>query len=148
MHNDREPDIQLAGLQVWVQGYEFPDSTEYWDANWLIVRILCTAHNAAVKLHGAYVCTFELAAWLDACRALAAGEADHAVLDTIEPNFRLRIEHAGERRGLVATVKITPNNITQFHTMRFDIDPAALRVIVESLKQILQRFPVRCKEQP
>ena len=32
-----EPDIKLAGLQIWVHGRQFPDSDDYWDGNWLYV---------------------------------------------------------------------------------------------------------------
>ena len=47
-----ETDLQVAGLQLWIQGVEFPESKDYWDGNWLRVSVHCYASNAQVRVSG------------------------------------------------------------------------------------------------
>ena len=43
-----EPALRIAGFQLWVHGYQFPDSNDYWDGNWLRVTVHCGAAGASV----------------------------------------------------------------------------------------------------
>lgn len=143
MEEVNEPDIALAGMSIWIDGYQYPTSTEYWDANWLIVRVLCVGQNATVRLNEACIHAPELAAWLESCVSLNDGRTGEAAMPTMEPYLQVTINRSGEFNGLVAIVKLTPNNISQFHEFRFPIDPSYLPRLIVSLKQTLNRFPVR-----
>jgi hypothetical protein len=138
-----EPDIKLVGLSIWFDGYQFPDSADYWDANWIVVRVRAEGQNAVVKLHDPCVHLPELAGWLDACMKLDAGEVDEARLPTMEPYLQVKIDRTGEFGRLLATVAITPDNISQFHEFRYPIDPSYVRLLIDSLRRVLVRYPVR-----
>ena len=43
-----EPDLKLAGFQLWVHGRRFPESGGYYDGNWLRVTARCGASGASV----------------------------------------------------------------------------------------------------
>jgi len=45
-----EPDLKFEGLSLWVLG-QFPDHNEYWDGNWLNVRVRVET-RAAVETCG------------------------------------------------------------------------------------------------
>ncbi|HYE61988.1 MAG TPA: hypothetical protein VD997_08315 [Phycisphaerales bacterium] len=145
MEWDRDADIQIAGFSMWVDGYQYPSSVDYWDGNWVRVRVVCTGEQATVKLMDACVHLPELAAWLDECVKLQAGQADHATLPTMEPYLWATIDHSGGYKGLLATIKLTPDNVSQFHEFRFPIDLTYLARLIQSLRVILARLPIRGK---
>jgi hypothetical protein len=138
-----EPDIKLAGLSIWIDGYQFPDSTEYWDANWIVVRVRAEGQRAIVEFCGPCIDLPELRGWFEACTSLEAGKCDEAVLPTTEPYVQVRIDRTGEFGRLLATVAITPDNVSQFHEFRYPIDPTYLRLLMDSLRRVLARYPVR-----
>ena len=140
-----EPDFQLRGLRVWIDGYQYAAETDYWDSNWLNVRIQCIGQNAVVNLQEACLRVPELAGWLEACKNLASGGADSASIDPMEPYFDITIDHSGENRALLAIVKITPDHYSQFHEFRFPIDQSDLARLIVSLRVLLSRFPVRAE---
>ena len=143
MQFDRDADIQLAGFSMWVDGYQFPAETEYWDANWVRVRVVCTGQQASVKLCDSCVHLPELSAWLDECVRLEAGAVESATLPTMEPYLQVTIDRSGEFKGLLATVKLTPDDVTQFHEFQFPIDPSYLPKLIASLRSVLGRLPIR-----
>ncbi|MBI1190673.1 MAG: hypothetical protein GC200_08360 [Tepidisphaera sp.] len=143
MQDEREADITLAGLSIWVDGYQFPQSQDSWDGNWVIVRAECVGQRATVELCSPCVHLPELRRWLDACVALESGMADEAELPTMEPYLRVRIDRSGEFRGLVATVEMTPDNLTQFHEFRFPIDASYLPRLADAIRRVLAEYPIR-----
>ena len=36
-----EPSVAFAGFRLWVFGRQFPDSKDYWDGNWIVVKAEC-----------------------------------------------------------------------------------------------------------
>jgi hypothetical protein len=59
------PGIALAGLQIWVQGRQFPDAQDYWDGNWLDVTVHCGGEGASVWVSGSIIHLSELLDWRD-----------------------------------------------------------------------------------
>lgn len=128
---------------MWADGYQFPDSTEFWDANWVRCRIVCVGQQATVKLAASCVHLPEFETWLDACKKLDSGDVDLAALDTMEPYLRIKVDRSGDFRTLLATVMLTPDNVTQFHEFRYPIDPSYLKGLITALGVVLKRLPVR-----
>jgi hypothetical protein len=161
MEFDRDADIQLGGFSMWVDGYQFPASTEYWDANWVHVRVVCVGRQANVKFSASCVHLPELAAWLNECVRLEGGDIDRATLPTMEPYLQIKLDppgefkwlsrapefkglfRSGEFKGLVATVKLSPDNVTQFHEFLFPVDQSCLPRLIASLRGVLGRLPIR-----
>jgi hypothetical protein len=48
-----EPALKVAGFQLWIHGRQFPDSTDYYDGNWLRVTAHCGSSGASVWVQGA-----------------------------------------------------------------------------------------------
>jgi hypothetical protein len=55
------PALKVVGFQIWIHGRQFPDSQDYWDANWLNVTAHCGANGASVWVSGAIVMVSDLA---------------------------------------------------------------------------------------
>jgi hypothetical protein len=51
------PAIHVGALKIWVHGYQFPESTDAWDGNWLRVTAHCAASGASVVVTGAILDT-------------------------------------------------------------------------------------------
>ena len=49
-----KPDLTVAGFQLWVHGRQYPDSQEYYDANWLRVTADTGAAGASVGCQGQF----------------------------------------------------------------------------------------------
>lgn len=141
--SDSGVSFQLGGLSVWIDGYQFVDAADYWDANWVNTRVECMGQHAIVKLCDPCLRLPELAGWAEACQRLLDGQSETAPLAPTEPYLDITVDRSGEFKGLVAITKITPDNITQFHEFRFSIDPSDLARLVKSLKVVLAAFPIR-----
>jgi hypothetical protein len=138
-----EPSFRLGGLSVWIDGYQYAHTADYWDGNWVNVRVECIDHQANVKLSEPCLHLPELAAWAKECQRLLDGEVETARLEPIEPNLDITIEHSGQVDRLVASVKVTPAPETPFHEFRFSIDNSELEMLVSSLDAVLAALPIR-----
>jgi hypothetical protein len=138
-----EPSFRVGGLSVWVDGYQFAHAADYWDGNWVNVRVECIDHQANVKLSEPCLHLPELAAWAKECQRLLDGEVETARLEPMEPNLDITIEHSGQVDRLVASVKVTPAPETPFYEFQFSIDSPELTRLVASLARVLAVLPIR-----
>lgn len=142
-----EPDLEIGGLSLWVLGWEYPDSFEYWDANWLNVLVRVAAPGAAVKAQGAFVHASEIAGFATQLAALNTTSAGEALLDCMEPNLHVKLRC--EARGHVTLkVRITPEHLTQSHEFEFDLDQSYIGPLLNACEHLLSRWPVRFGSQP
>ena len=74
MHSFQEPlglpDLQVAGLRLWVHGRQFPTADDYWDGNWLHVTVHCAAPGASVWVSGPLIHLSEIAHFLRGAEAM------------------------------------------------------------------------------
>jgi len=63
----------------------------------------------------------------------------------MEPYVRATIDRSGKSKSLRAKVKLTPDNVSQFHEFRVPIDPSDLLRLISSLRAVLSRLPIRGK---
>ena len=138
-----EPSLQVAGFQLWIDGREAPESTDDYDGNWLSATAHCGAPGASVWAQGAIVMVTDVESFGEQCQKLLNGEAENADLDPIEPGFRVAIEPTDELGHLRARVEITPDHLTQSHTVDFEIDQSYLSGIISQCADIVREFPVR-----
>lgn len=82
------PDFKLGPLCLWIHRYQFPEATDYWDANWLVVTAeVGVPGQSWVRVSGPFLRTTELFGLrkeLETLHLLVEGEAN---LDTIEPEL-------------------------------------------------------------
>ena len=137
-----EPDLKLNGFCLWVHGYEFPDTSEYWDANWLRITARMSASGAVVEVEGALVRTDELERFAEGLTAVFETLAGKAELKCLEPYLELSLEM--QSLGAVAVrVSITPDPLSQSHSFEFGVDQSYLPPVLDACRRILADFPVK-----
>ena len=137
------PDLEVAGLQLWVHGRQFPDSPDYYDGNWLRVTVHAGAAGASVWTSGAILMVPDLVRWADQCDVLSNGGSQDAELAPMEPELRVRIRQLDRLGHLTMQVLITPDNLTQEHSFEFEIDQSHLPGIAAQCRSIADAYPVR-----
>jgi hypothetical protein len=138
-----EPALEVAGFKLWVRGREFPDATDYWDGNWLRVTAHCGAAGAGVWVQGPLIMATDIRSFGEQCRRLLHGQASSATLDPIEPELCLTITSLHTPGRLQVRVTLTPDHLSQYHTMEFEIDEDRLPGIIDQCARILHEYPVR-----
>jgi hypothetical protein len=138
-----EPDLQVAGLQLWIHGREYPGSEDYYDGNWLRVTAHAGASGTSVWVSGAILMVPDLARWADQCEVVARGKAEKACLEPMETELKVTIEALDKLGHLSMLVEITPDQITQQHSFEFEIDQTYLPGIVSQCRAIVASFPIR-----
>ena len=138
----REPDMALGGLSVWIFGREFPDTDDYWDGNWLNVRVRMKAPGALLEAEGAFLRVPELSAFNSDLRRLYETLWGSAVLDCLEPNLHLKL-NALSLGHIEVRVSITPDPLSQKHEFEFGVDQSYLAPLLQSCEEILERYPLR-----
>ena len=125
-------DGQGATLELGVDGYQFPESDEYWDANWLVVRGQVEHPRGSWTFHDPCLTTFELeqlAVWFD---GVADGKVDPANGYFTEPN--LHFEYA---TGPDPAINVT---------LSYESAPPWLTQREERLDGAVVTFPVRLND--
>jgi hypothetical protein len=137
-----EPDLQLAGLRIWIHGRQFPASDDYWDGNWMNVTVHCGAPGANVWVSGPIIHLSEIAHFLQGAAALHTSLQGEAALSCMEPELAVRLK-AEDLGHIAMTVDITPDNVAQAHRFTFTIDQTYLPRVIHSCQTILQQYPVK-----
>ena len=138
-----DPDLKVAGFQLWVHGRQFPDSADYYDGNWLRVTAHSGASGASVWASGAILTVTDLLQWAQECDVLAQGQAQEAELAPVEPDLKVlirRVDHVGH---FTMRVQITPDHLRQEHSFESEIDQTYLPEISRQCRAIASADPVR-----
>lgn len=136
------PDIQIAGVSIWVHQRQFPESEDFWDVNWLIITACCKAPSTQVSTYGPLIHLTEIERLLTECRQLLASLSGQAGLRCMEPEFDLTMEmQAGGR--LTLEVEITPKQLAQRHWFQFEIDQTYLPGLIRDCQKVLEKYPLK-----
>jgi hypothetical protein len=137
-----EPDLQIAGLQIWVHGRQFAEAMDYWDGNWLRVTAYAVYADSAVRVRGSIVHLGEVDGLMRGCERLYASLNGVAKLACIEPNLSVTMEI--QKHGHMAVqVEITPDHLSETHTFRSEFDQSYLPEIIRQCNALLARLPIR-----
>lgn len=139
-----EPDLRIAGLRLWVEAREQPESQDYWDGNWLRVRAHCAGEHSEVRAAGPLVHLSEVATLKSGCEKLLAGTVAEAGLYCAEPNLKLEL-WAAPGGGVVGKVRITPDHRAEIHDYGFACDLDGVARLVAACERLLGRYPLRGK---
>jgi hypothetical protein len=137
------PALKILGFQLWIHGRQFPDCTDFWDANWLNVSAHCGEDGASVWVTGAILMTTDLDRFATECTRLHQQTADEATLTPLEPNLNISLKPSDRLGHVTMYVLITPNHMSQKHEFRFGLDQTFLPRITAQLSRALEEFPVR-----
>jgi hypothetical protein len=136
-----EPDFKLGGFSLWVRDRQFPGNSDYWDANWLIVRAEMRASGAIVEVEGPILHIPEIVRFRDELSSLNETLSGSAQLLPMEPELRLTL--TAQSLGHVSVdLSITPDHLNQTHTFEFGTDQSYLPMLLNSLDRLLSEFPI------
>jgi hypothetical protein len=137
-----EPDIELSGLEIWVHGRQFPDSSDYWDGNWINITAKCTSKNACVWVSGNIMHLPDLKHFMTTSEKLYKNLKGEAKLPCIEPELSVVLK-ASSLGQIIMTVDITPDHLNQEHKFEFEIDQSYLPGLISSCKKVLKRYRIK-----
>lgn len=129
-------------VKVTIKGREFPDSSDFWDGNWLIAdaSITLNGFRAAFDL---FVEAQALQCFSDELRTLNTTLQGGASLDLMEPSLGLSCE-------IAKTGKIKWKGWAQYPLgwgskleFEFGSDQSHLGPLIDQLGEVLKKFPVR-----
>jgi len=139
---ETEPDLRIGGLSLWVAGRQFPDASDYWDGNWLVIRARMEAPGATVQCEGPILTASDVERFRNELAVASATLAGEATLAGLEPELTVRLQV--QRLGQVKVeVEITPEHLSQLHRFTVDLDQSYLPAVISSCDAVLDRFPVR-----
>jgi hypothetical protein len=136
------PDIKIHGLQIWIHGRQFPNEDDYWDGNWLRVTAHCGTHGADVWTTGPILHVPDIVRWLAALEEMNQSMSGEANLVPLEPELSVKLTMT-QLGHISMNVEITPDNTTQEHTFRFELDQSYLEGVIESCRKIVNDYPVK-----
>jgi hypothetical protein len=136
------PDLQIAGLRLWVHGRQFPRADDYWDGNWLQVTVHCAAPGAKVWVTGPILHVPDIAQFLRGVEALHASLQGEAILPCMEPELAVQLTAEGLGH-ITMVVAMTSDHLAQAHRFTFTLDQSYLPPVIGSCRTILRQYPVK-----
>jgi len=140
--DDDKPDLKLGGLSLWAESLERPDDDDYWDGNWLVIRVRVDAPGSSVELRGPWLRTDEVASFLTEVEAMSRDLHGKATLAPMEPAIKATLE-MGSLGQIAVYVEATPDHLEQRHSFHFGCDQSYLPEIIRGCRKILLRFPIK-----
>ena len=136
--------FELGGLEVEVLGRQFPNEvSDYWDANWLHVKVQCRDDCALATHQGSILLTFEIEAFGKQIEQIIDGKSERARFEGIEPFLKISVQKSGSLGHILVSVDLSNAERTSFHTFQFDTDQTQLVAAVKDISRIIDEFPVR-----
>lgn len=132
----------MEELHIEFHRREFPDSKEYYDANWLCVTARYETSAAKVEAEGPILGTWDIERFRNECALLYQGETSQASLDPLEPNLKVVFKQSDPLGHLDGIVAISPDHLNQSHRFQFEIDLTYLPAIIAQCDRILAVYPV------
>ena len=141
-----EPSLRLAGLSLWVFGYAYPDCNDYWDGNWLNVRVRAETSGSRVEASGALLRIDELTSFTRELDVLYRNLTGTAELKCLESALGVKV--ACDLVGHIQViVDLTPDHMTESHEFKFELDQTYLPATLAGCKTVLDRFPIKDPDQ-
>jgi hypothetical protein len=137
-----DPDINLAGLSIWVHNRQFPEAEDYWDGNWLVISACCAASGATVWADGPIIHLSKIERLMTGCERMSESLSGEALLDCMEQELDLTLTML-ENSQIKMEVEITPDHLTQTHWFRCDIDQSYLPKLIRDCRKVLDKYPIK-----
>jgi hypothetical protein len=133
---DRQADLRLAGLAIWVDGFEFPDASDSYDSDWLNVRVRMDASGVTVKSSGSILMASDFARFRSQLASMQTKLVGQAELSGLEPDLKvvLKLRELGH---MDAEIEIKPD-YSQLHQFSLELDQSYLPGLIAACDQILE----------
>jgi hypothetical protein len=137
-----DADLTICGLRIWIHGRQFPQASDYWDANWLRVTAYCISTHSIVRIQDdPCIHLGELNALLDGCERMYATLQGRAELQCMEPGLSVTLTASGHGH-IDVHVSMTPNASGETHLYEDQFDQSYLPPIIQACHAILATFPI------
>lgn len=134
------PSVRLAAFQLWVHSRRFPDAQDQWDGNWLNVTVHCGQSGASVWATGAILDSVAFVRFREELEQMYNALSGEAVLESHEPNVKVRVTASDRAGHLNVRAEITPDNLAQSHWFDFEIDQSYLPATDGKLHRLAAEF--------
>ncbi len=125
-----------------ILGYEFPDSRDDWDSNWLLVFVeLRECAEICFSKTDPCLLTMDLISLKDWLQSVSVDNVTQHKLSFMEPE--ISFEFSNDKVNLVLKYNFNPDGSQNDGSYRLHIDNHYIGPILESLEELLQKFPVR-----
>jgi hypothetical protein len=139
---ENPPDLNLAGLSLWVVRRGYEQSEDYWDGNWLYIQARVAMPGVYVEAEGRLVRNDELESFAEELETALRDLKGSAELRCMEPNLNVKVD-IGIRGDVTAVIDLTPDPVNQSHQFVFDLDQSYLAETLAGCRRIIGRFPIR-----
>jgi hypothetical protein len=137
-----DPDIELDGLSIWVLGRQFPEASDFYDANWLVLRATMQRGLTSVTTEGAILMTTDFEQFRDQLAFMNDTLTGEASLSGHEPNLSVTL-HAGRLGHIGGQTEITPDHLAEHHSFEIGgLDQTHLPALIAACDAIIERYPV------
>jgi hypothetical protein len=137
-----DADLEIASFRLWIHGRQFPDSTDYWDGNWLRVTAYCTCPDAVVRVHGSIVRIDEVVGLLHDCERMNETLKGEAALSCMETQIDVTMK-ARWNGGIDVRITLTPDPIKPGHVFDDATDQSRLSAIIAQCQAVIATYPPR-----
>ena len=139
---NREPDIQIEKLSIWVDARQFENAVDRDDGNWLIVRCVYKNENSEARASGAFLMTTDIERFMNECKDMNTHLSGEASLNSCEDNLDIKMKM--EKMGRIESeISITNDHMQEDHRYTIPMDQSYLNSIISQCKEVILRFPVR-----
>ena len=135
----REPDLSFSGFKVWIFGRQFPESSDSFDANWLVAAAYCESIGSQTFVQGPIIHLSEIHQWLADLKKLHSIVQGEAALHCMEPYLKANVVLDKLGNGELI-VDITPDHLKEKHEFRFEVDQSYLPAVISDLKDIIDKY--------
>lgn len=135
--------LNLGGLNLTVLRYQFSDSEDFWDGNWLVAEAVMKATGSRVIQNGPFVRTDELERFAGELSKFLALELEHAKLECLEPYLAVSVEKSGSLGAARVDVTLRASAENQLHQASFASDFGVMGQTLADLRRVIELYPVR-----
>jgi len=142
-----EASISFGPLKIWIEGRQFPESKDYWDANWLMTTAECVGKGSSVKADGPFLHLGELKYWKDNLEAFHKTLKGRVELPTAEPTLKIKImEQKPEMGHFLCEIEFTGDYLNEVHKFIFQADQSYIPSLLNQLNTVLRNYPIVGKQ--
>ncbi len=128
---------------------EFPGIKDYWDGNWILVRLLLDIPGLKIDFTDPCIRTDELESFLEDLKGLSLGHSLTAESSFSEPILYINLQIPEPGSDIVLgriDITIFTDEGAASVAVELDLDYDAIEVFVHGIEDILREYPVVARE--
>jgi len=136
-----------------IVGYEYPNSDEYYDANWIVVKIDVVDGGNHWSAEDKCLQTYELADLVDWLNGVKLHDTNEQGISFLESEISFRVADDYNKLQVVLDFNFHPKGLKYIYgeggdeeyVLEFDINELMVQGLISNIKKLAERFPERLK---